>query len=254
MNILQETLMKKEKSFIGYLTAGDPSLDKLESMLHALEDGGCDAIEIGVAFSDPLADGPVIQEAGMRAINRGTNIQKIFNELERIDGEIKVPLVFLIYYNTIFRYGLEKFVRKCEDVGIAGLIIPDLPLEEQEDILQYINQEKLAIIPFATPTSKGRMAKTLNAGSGFVYTVSSLGVTGRKSEFYSDIKQYMRDVRKAANIPVAIGFGISNHEDVEKIWTMADAAIVGSAIVTKIYETGADYNKVKGYIEYLIKG
>ncbi|MDP0488417.1 MAG: tryptophan synthase subunit alpha, partial [Fusobacterium sp. JB020] len=171
MNRLEKKLREKKKNFIGFLTGGDPSLEKLGLMVRALEDGGCDVIEIGVPFSDPLADGPVIQSAGQRAIEKGVNLRSIFDEISKFRDEINVPLVFLIYYNSIYNYGVKEFIKRCEEVGIDGLIIPDLPYEEQDEMLEYLDQEKVALIPFATPTSNNRMAKTLSRGSGFVYTV-----------------------------------------------------------------------------------
>lgn len=259
MNKLQEVLTKNKKagkkSFIGYFTAGDPSIDAFERTLLSLENAGCDVIEVGVPFSDPLADGPTIQAAGQRAIQGGINIEKIFNLVAKYRNKVKAPLVFLIYFNTIYRYGLKEFAKKCEETGIDGLIIPDLPLEEQAEFLPYLDQTKVAMIPFATPTSKDRLNKVLANGSGFVYTVSSMGVTGRNSEFYADIEKYVEGVRKAAkDIPVAIGFGISSASDVKKISKIADAVIVGSAIVTKIHETNADPKEVEAFIKELKSG
>lgn len=255
MNRLQEVLtdnkLNNKKSFIGYLTAGDPDINKLEPLLYALEEGGCDVIEIGVPFSDPLADGPVIQAAGQRSIDNGTNIYKIFDVLKKCRKNIKAPIAFLVYFNTLTVYGVEAFVKECEAVGIDGLIIPDLPYEEQGELTQFLDQDKVALIPFATPTSKDRMAFTLKEGTGFVYTVSSMGVTGRASDFYSDLDNYIEAVHKYANIPVAIGFGISSKEDVERMSKLADAVIVGSAIVTHIHETNGDAAKLKAFIEDL---
>lgn len=259
MNKLQAVLTKNKeagkKSFIGYFTAGDPSIDAFERTLLSLEKAGCDAIEIGVPFSDPLADGPIIQAAGQRAIEGGINIEKIFDLVAKHRAQVKAPLVFLIYFNTIYRYGIKAFAKRCEEAGIDGLIIPDLPLEEQAEFLLYLDQTKTAMIPFATPTSKKRLPKVLANGSGFVYTVSSMGVTGRDSEFYADIEKYVEEVRKAAkDIPVAIGFGISSARDVKKISKIADAVIVGSAIVTKIHETNADPKAIEAFIKELKTG
>ena len=259
MNKLQAVLTKNKeagkKSFIGYFTAGDPSIDAFERTLLSLEKAGCDVIELGVPFSDPLADGPTIQAAGQRAIEGGINIEKVFDLVAKHRHQVKAPLVFLIYFNTIYRYGMEAFAKRCEETGIDGLIIPDLPLEEQDEFLPYIDQSKIAMIPFATPTSKGRLNKVLANGSGFVYTVSSMGVTGRNSEFYADIEKYVEEVREAAkDIPVAIGFGISTASDVKRISKIADAVIVGSAIVTKIHETNADPKAVEAFIKELKAG
>lgn len=253
MNRLEKKLREKNKNFIGFLTGGDPSIEKLGSMVHALEDGGCDVIEIGIPFSDPLADGPVIQSAGQRAIEKGACLKSIFSEISKFRKDISVPLVFLIYYNSIFSYGVKEFIDKCEKIGIDGLIIPDLPYEEQDEILEFLDQEKIALIPFATPTSKERMKKTLSKGSGFVYTVSSLGVTGRDSEIYKDFEEYIQEVKKYSNIPVAVGFGISSSADVENIYKYVDNVIVGTAIVKKIHESNGDYEIVKNYVKELSK-
>ncbi len=255
MNRLQQQLEKNKasnkKSFIGYLTAGDPDLEKLPKLLKAMDEGGCDVIEIGVPYSDPLADGPIIQAAGQRSIENGTTIYNIFECLDTCRDEVTVPLVFLVYYNTLVIYGVEAFVKRCEEVGIDGLIIPDLPYEEQGEILSVLDQEKIALIPFATPTSKERMKVTLKQGSGFVYTVSSMGVTGRASDFHHELEGYMKEVRDYSPLPVAIGFGISTPEDVRRLRPLADAVIVGSAIVTKIHETGGDVDQLKAYIKTL---
>lgn len=257
MNRLQQQLEENKaagkKSFIGYLTAGDPDLGQLPELLKALEDGGCDVIEIGVPYSDPLADGPVIQAAGQRSIEKGTSIYTIFDCLETCRASIDVPLVFLVYYNTLVIHGVEAFVKRCEAVGIDGLIIPDLPYEEQKEILDVLNQDKTALIPFATPTSKERMTFTLQQGSGFVYTVSSMGVTGRASDFHEEIEAYMEEVRAYSPLPVAIGFGISTPEDVRRMRPLADAVIVGSAIVTKIHESGGDAEQLRAYVQTLVE-
>ncbi len=258
MNRIQQVLTDKkqlkQKSFIGYLTAGDPDIHKLEPLLYALEEGGCDVIEIGVPFSDPLADGPVIQAAGQRSIDNGTNIYKIFEVLKKCRKNIQAPIAFLVYFNTLTVYGVEAFVKECESVGIDGLIIPDLPYEEQGELTQFLDQNKVALIPFATPTSKDRMAFTLKEGSGFVYTVSSMGVTGRASDFYSDLDNYIKAVHSYATIPVAIGFGISTKEDVKRMSQLADAVIVGTAIVTHIHENNGNPDKLKSFIEELVSG
>ncbi len=252
--VLQDKKLSGKKSFIGYLTAGDPDIGKLPALLKAMVAGGCDVIEIGVPFSDPLADGPVIQAAGQRSIEKGTNIYKIFEVLSDIRSDLDVPLAFLVYFNTLTVYGVEKFVRKCEEVGIDGLIIPDLPYEEQDELTQFMDQDKVALIPFATPTSKDRMAYTLADGSGFVYTVSSMGVTGRESEFHKDLEDYLAEVKSYAKIPVAVGFGISTKEDVKRMSGLADAVIVGTAIVKNIHASGGDDEGLKAYIEELVSG
>jgi len=248
--------LKKEnkKGFIGYLTAGDPSPETLPEMIHALEEGGCDLIEVGVPFSDPLADGPIIQAAGQRAIKAGITIEKIFQILKDEIHEIKVPIALMVYMNTITIYGKERFIKKCEDIGIGGIIVPDLPYEESDELLQYMDEEKVAFIRFATPTSKNRMTFTIKDATGFVYCVSSMGVTGNSSQFYKDIESYLTSVRKYTDKPLAIGFGISTPKDVKRLAPYGDAIIVGSAIVNKIHETKADKEEVTSFVKHLKEG
>jgi len=249
--VLKDNKAAGKKSFIGYLTAGDPDINKLEDLLYAMVDGGCDVVEIGVPFSDPLADGPVIQAAGQRSINKGTNIYKIFDVLEACRSKVNAPLAFLVYFNTLTVYGVEAFIKKCENLGIDGLIIPDLPYEEQKELTPFLDQSKVALIPFATPTSKERMKFTLKDGSGFVYTVSSMGVTGRESDFHKNLDSYIEEVKRYASIPIAIGFGISTPDDVKRMSQLADAVIVGTAIVKNIHASGGDAKVLKAYIKEL---
>jgi tryptophan synthase alpha chain len=258
MNRIEEVLNAKKqenkKSFIGYLTAGDPSIEHLPSLVKALEKGGCDVIEIGVPFSDPLADGPVIQAAGQRAIEGGTSIYKIFDSLSTFRQTIHVPIAFLVYYNTLTIYGIEAFVKKCLEVGIDGLIIPDLPFEEQKELADFLVGSSIALIPFATPTSKERMSFTLKNGSGFVYTVSSMGVTGRLSEFHADLENYINEVKSYTSLPVAIGFGISTTDDVKRMSRLADAVIVGTEIVQKIHNTQGNVDEIETFVQELVEG
>ncbi len=258
MNRIEQVLKTKKqqnlKSFIGYFTAGDPSIEALPSIVSALYRGGCDVIEMGIPFSDPLADGPVIQAAGQRAIERGTTIYKIFECVATFRNTIQVPIAFLVYYNTLVIYGVEAFVQQCVKIGIDGLIIPDLPFEEQEELSHYLKNTSIALIPFATPTSKERMHFTLNQGQGFVYTVSSMGVTGRLSEFYKDLDTYVQEVRSYTTLPIAIGFGISTPYDVKRMGELADAVIVGTAIVKKIYESKGDSDAIAGFVASLVEG
>lgn len=242
-----------KKAFIGYITAGDPSLDKTEQLVYALEEAGTDIVEIGIPYSDPLADGPILQKAASRALkNNNLSINDIMKTIKKIRNNTEIPLVFLVYINTIIVYGKAKFIRACQQAGIDGLIIPDLPLEERDEILPLINTTNIALIPIVAPTSKDRIRTIINGGKGFVYCVSSLGVTGESSGFYPDVTTYLNDVKRQSHIPIAVGFGISNANDVKQLKTYVDGIIVGSAIVKKIDETNGDTELVKTCVKELI--
>lgn len=240
------------KAFIGYLTAGDPNIEKTEELVYALEAGGSDIIEIGIPYSDPLADGPVIQEAALRAFNNNITLNKIFNCVKNIRINTEVPLLFLVYFNTVFSYGLEKFIEKCSKIGIDGLIIPDLPLEERDEIKPYISKSNILLIPMVTLTSNNRIKNIVSDSSGFVYCVSSYGVTGARQNFDESIENFIEDIRKETDLPIAVGFGISNNESVKYFNRFADGVIVGSAIVKVIGDTNGDCSKVRQFVKELL--
>lgn len=243
-----------KKAFIGYITAGDPTVEHTLGLLKALEKGGCDIIEIGIPFSDPLADGPVIQAAGQRALEGGINVGQVFEVVEAFRKESQVPLAFLVYTNTIVVYGKERFIQTCANLGVDALIVPDLPYEERDEIYEDILKTDIALIPFASPTSKERLNFTLKDGKGFVYCVSSMGVTGRDSEFHKDLESYVAQVRANTDLPIAIGFGISTKEDVSKMAALGDAVIVGTAIVRKVEEGNGDPQIVEDFVRELASG
>lgn len=228
-----------KSAFIGYITAGDPSIEKTKDLVLALEKGGCDIIELGVPYSDPVADGPVIQLAAQRALDNGATVEKIFSVVRDIRKVSQIPLVFLVYYNTIYATGIEKFMKECIETGIDGLIIPDLPLEEREEVLPYLSKD-IDLIPLVAPNSGDRVEKILENGGGFVYCISSFGVTGTREEFDSSITDYLNEVKKVSEIPLAIGFGISTRKDVETFEKLANGVIVGSALVKVVAETNGD--------------
>lgn len=240
-----------KKAHIGFLTGGDPSIDKTPELIKALVEGGSDIVEIGVPFSDPLADGPVIQAAANRALTGGVTVDKIFDMVKEVRKDVEVPLVFLMYVNTLLVYGKEKFIANCKEAGIDGLIIPDVPYEEQGEILPLMKDYGIELIPLVAPTSKDRVAKITESSKGFVYCVSSMGVTGRNSEFHSGINAYIEDVRSQTDLPLAIGFGISNNDDVKRFESIADGVIVGSAIVNEIERTKGDPVQLKTFVEKL---
>ena len=238
-------------AFIGYITAGDPSIEITKDLVLAMEKGGCDIVELGVPYSDPVADGPVIQAAAQRALDNGVTVEKIFEVVEDIRKESQIPLVFLVYYNTIYANGLEKFVNKCAETGVDGLIIPDLPLEEREEILPFMKVKEIDLIPLVAPNSGNRVEKIIENGGGFVYCISSFGVTGTREEFDSSIGNYLEKVRKNSHLPLAVGFGISTREDVETFEKLADGVIVGSALVKVVEKTNGDSGELEKKVKEL---
>ncbi len=249
MNRIEKTFNKKNNVFIGYLTGGDPSLDKTKDLVLSLEKGGADIIEIGIPYSDPLADGPTIQEAAKRALSSNFSLEKLFQVVEEIREESEVPLVFLVYYNTIYRYGIDRFANKCKTIGIDGLIVPDLPLEERGEFPQEI----VPLIPLVSLNSNERIEDIVRDSTGFIYCISSFGVTGTRSEISKETVNLVKTVKKFTNTPVAVGFGISNKEMLGEVFAYADAGIVGSAIVDEIGKSkGCSIsleNKVRSFLD-----
>ncbi|NDL67723.1 tryptophan synthase subunit alpha [Anaerotalea alkaliphila] len=248
---LRDLRAQGKKGFIGYLTAGDPSIAETLGLMEALDRGGCDVIEVGIPFSDPLADGPVIQAAGQRAIEKDLGVEEIFQVVRRFKEKSGTPLAFLVYTNTIVVYGKDEFMRACKEIGVDALIVPDLPYEEQGEIKAEADAAGIALIPFASPTSGDRLTYTLKEGEGFVYCVSSMGVTGRDSEFHKDLDKYIAAVKENTDLPVAVGFGISTREDVVRMAGIADAVIVGTAIVRKIEESKGNPFVVEAFVREL---
>lgn len=226
------------KAFIAFVTGGDPSLVITEKLIPAMAQAGADLIEIGLPFSDPIAEGVVIQDANERALQAGCTTDKLFEMLKRISPTVKVPLVFLTYLNPIFTYGKEKFMARCVECGISGLIIPDMPYEERSEIKQVCQQHGIEIISMIAPTSQERISMIAKEADGFIYCVSSMGVTGVRNEITADIGEMVKQVKSVTEIPVAVGFGISTPEQAEKIAVMADGIIVGSAIVRIVAQYG----------------
>ena len=228
------------KAFIPFITCGDPSLEITEQLVYAMEEAGADLIELGIPFSDPTAEGPVIQEANVRALAGGVTTDKIFDMVEKIRKKSSVPMVFMTYANVVFSYGIERFVSKAAEVGMNGLILPDVPFEEKEEFDTVCKAYGLDLISLIAPTSHERIAQIAKDAEGFVYCVSSLGVTGTRTNITTDIGAMVKLVKQTKNIPCAVGFGISTPEQAKKMAAQADGVIVGSAIV-KLCEThGAD--------------
>ena len=228
------------KAFIPFVTAGDPELAVTEELIVAMAGAGADLIEIGIPFSDPVAEGIVIQEADIRALASGTTTDKIFDMVKRVREKTDVPLAFMTYINPIFVYGSEKFIRTAAETGIDALIVPDMPYEEKGELLPLCHQYGLELISLIAPTSKERIRAIAKEAEGFVYCVSSMGVTGVRTEITTNIGEMVSLVKEAQPIPCAIGFGISTPEQARKMSEHADGVIVGSAIVRMVAKYGKD--------------
>jgi tryptophan synthase alpha chain len=238
------------KAFIPFITCGDPSLDVTEQLVYAMEEAGADLIELGIPFSDPTAEGPVIQAANVRALSGGVTTDKIFDMVEKIRKNTKVPMVFMTYANVVFSYGTERFVERAAQLGMDGLILPDVPFEEKEEFDIVCKAHGLDLISLIAPTSHERIARIAREAEGFVYCVSSLGVTGMRSQITTDIGAMVKLVKQEKNIPCAVGFGISNPEQARSMAAQSDGVIVGSAIVRLCEAHGKDcVPYVKAYVK-----
>ena len=228
------------KAFIAFVTCGDPDLETIAKVVRAAVENGADLIELGIPFSAPTAEGPVIQGANLRALRGGITTDKIFAFVKELRRDVKVPMVFMTYANVVFSYGAEKFISTCRDIGIDGLILPDLPFEEKEEFLPACRQYDVDLISLIAPTSENRISMIAREAEGFIYIVSSLGVTGTRSEIRTDLSSIVKVVRENTKVPCAIGFGISTPEQAKKMADISDGAIVGSAIVKLIEKYGTD--------------
>ncbi|MDD4368783.1 MAG: tryptophan synthase subunit alpha [Oscillospiraceae bacterium] len=228
------------KAFIPFITCGDPDLETTAQLVRAMADAGADLIELGIPFSDPTAEGPVIQEANLRALQGGVTTDKIFAMVRTLRASVTIPLVFMTYANVVFSYGSERFIRTCAELGIYGLILPDVPYEEKEEFCPLCRQYGLDLIAMIAPTSEDRIAMIAREASGFIYIVSSLGVTGERRQISTDIKPITAAIRRVSQTPCAVGFGISTPDQASAMAAQADGAIVGSAIVRLIARYGRD--------------
>ena len=226
------------KAFIPFVTCGDPTLALTEQLLPAMEQAGADLIELGIPFSDPTAEGPVIQSANVRALKNGVTTDQIFDMVRRVRPKLSVPLAFMTYANVVFSYGTERFVRTMREIGVDALILPDVPFEEKEEFDAVCRAHEVAFISLIAPTSHQRIARIAAQATGFVYCVSSLGVTGVRQSITTDIGGMIQLVKQAKDIPCAVGFGISTPEQARHMAAKADGVIVGSAIVRLIAEHG----------------
>ena len=234
------------KAFIAFLTCGDPDLATTAAAVRAAVQNGADLIELGVPFSDPTAEGPVIQGANLRALQGGVTTDQIFDFVRELRKDVAVPMVFMTYANVVFSYGAEQFISICRDIGIDGLILPDLPFEEKEEFLPLCRQYGVDLISLIAPTSANRIAMIAKEAEGFLYLVSSLGVTGTRSEIKTDLASIVAVVRENTDVPCAIGFGISTPEQAKQMADLSDGAIVGSAIVKILAQYGKDAPKYVG--------
>lgn len=228
------------KAFIPFLTCGDPDLETTEKLIGAIAEAGADLIELGIPFSDPTAEGPVIQDANLRALSAGTTTDKIFDMVRRVRQTVSIPMVFMTYANVIFSYGADRFLKTAAEIGMNGIIVPDVPFEEKQEFEPLCQKYGLAQISMIAPTSHDRIRAIAEHANGFLYCVSSLGVTGTRTAITTDIGAMVKLVKEVKDIPCAVGFGISTPEQAESMCRQADGAIVGSAIVKLIAQYGRD--------------
>lgn len=233
------TAFEKGNAFIPFVTCGDPTIETTEAVVRSMVVAGADLIELGIPFSDPTAEGPVIQEASTRALAGGVTTDKIFDMVARLRADIDTPFAFMTYANVVFSYGIERFAARAEEVGIDGLILPDVPFEEREEFAPAFAAHGIDLIAMIAPTSEDRVAMIAEEASGFIYLVSSLGVTGVRSQITTDLEGIVVTIRKVTDVPVAVGFGISTPDVAAHMAHLADGAIVGSAIVKIVGAEGA---------------
>ena len=228
------------KAFIPFITCGDPDLETTAKVVRAMVHAGADLIELGIPFSDPTAEGPVIQEANVRALAAGATTDKIFDLVRDLRKDVTIPMVFMTYSNVVFSYDAEVFIRTCSEIGIDGLILPDLPFEKKEEFADLCSKYQVALISLIAPTSENRIAMIAREAEGFLYVVSSLGVTGTRTEITTDIGAIVKLIRENTDIPCAVGFGISTPKQAHDMAEKSDGAIVGSAIIKLLAKYGRE--------------
>ena len=248
---MEQLKAENKKAFITYTTAGLKDMATTKRIIKTQEAAGIDVIELGIPFSDPVADGPVIQDASYKSILNGTTLTKVFDMMSQIRDEgVDVPIIFMMYYNTIYHYGIDDFVKKCIGCGVDGLIVPDLPFEEQKELQTVLDSNEAApiLIQLVAPVSKQRIPMILENARGFVYCVSQMGVTGKGANFHKDIRKYLEDVKAVSNIPVMMGFGIRTVEDVRPLLDVIDGAIVGSHFIKLLESNDFSDKTITDYI------
>lgn len=226
------------KAFIGFITAGDPNIETTKEIMLKMAQAGCDLIEVGIPFSDPIAEGPVIQNANIRALKNNVTTDDVFFMTKEVSSKLNIPIVYMTYLNVLFRYGYDEFLKKAADSGISGVIIPDMPFEEKAELQKVATNYNIEVVSLIAPTSDERIKVIASDAEGFIYEVSSLGVTGVRSEIKTDLESITKTIKEVTDIPVAIGFGINTPEQAKKYSTIADGVIVGSAIVKIIEKYG----------------
>ena len=243
------TAFENKKAFIPFITCGDPDLETTAKIVRAAVENGADLIELGIPFSDPTAEGPVIQGANIRALSGDVTTDKIFDLVRELRKDVKIPMVFMTYANVVFSYGAEKFISTCKQIGIDGLILPDVPFEEKDEFSGICDKYDIDLISLIAPTSENRISMIAKTAKGFIYLVSSLGVTGTRTEIKTDLDSIVKVIRENTDVPCAIGFGISTPEQAKHMADISDGAIVGSAIIKIIERYGKNSPKYVG--EYI---
>lgn len=229
-----------KKAFIAFITAGDPDADSTVKFILEMAKAGADLIEVGIPFSDPTAEGVVIQEANIRSLSNGMTTDGVFDIVKRVRETCDIPLCFMTYANPVYHYGYDRFFAKCEELNVGGIIVPDMPYEEKAEMEGPANAHNVSVISMVSPTSDDRIKKIAKDANGFIYVVSSMGVTGVRSEIKTDIASIVNSIKEVTDVPCAIGFGISKPEQAAKMASISDGAIVGSAIVRIVAEHGKD--------------
>ena len=246
---------ENKKAFIAFLTAGDPDFETSVKNFKAVAEAGADLIEIGIPFSDPIAEGPVIQEADIRALEAGMTTDKVFDLLKEVRKDVDIPIVFMTYANPVFHYGADRFFKNASEAGADGIIIPDCPFEERHEFDEVAAKYGMDFISMISPTSEDRIKKIASQAKGFIYVVSSLGVTGVRSEIKTDLESIVKLIKEATDTPAAIGFGISTPEQAAKMSKVADGVIVGSAMVRIVASEGVNApEKLAEYVREMKAG
>lgn len=241
---------KNGKAFIGFITAGDPDVETSKKIMIKMAQAGCDLIEVGIPFSDPIAEGPVIQNANIRALKNNVTTDDVFEMVKEVQPQVNIPMVFMTYLNVLFKYGYDRFLKKASDAGISGVIIPDMPYEEKDELQSVAKNYGIEVVSLIAPTSEERIKMIASDAEGFIYEVSSLGVTGIRDKIKTDLYSITKAVKQVTAVPVAVGFGINTPEQAKEFSHLADGVIVGSAIVKLIeqYKTAAP-DKVYDYVK-----
>lgn len=228
------------KAFVAFVTGGDPDMETTERLIPAMAEAGADIIEIGIPFSDPVAEGPVIQDADLRALKAGCTTDKLFEMVKRVREKTETPLLFMTYLNPVFTYGKEKFMKRCKECGIDGVIVPDMPFEEKGELLGLCREYGVELVSMIAPTSESRVTMIAREAKGFLYCVSSLGVTGVRSEIGNEVEGLIKAAKTVTDVPCCVGFGISTPQQAAEMSKISDGVIVGSAIVKIVAEHGRE--------------